>query len=145
MRQISLFENLPQGEALGLAGVMPSIRAAMNRLADKHPAGRKGLVDLINEVAEREGVALTPGGGKKINLDILNKWLQSGERGHAPSLAAILCFCAAAGEASPVVPILKMFGLAVVSAEELKLLEYGRTCATLRDARERKRKLEAGL
>ena len=103
------------------------------------------LVDAINEVAQRECVPLTRNGGKSITLDQLNKFLQPGEQGHTPDACFLLCFCAATGDYSPLEPLWKPFGLVVIPAADLPALEYGKTCNALKQARERKKKLEAML
>ena len=103
------------------------------------------LVDAINEVAQRECVPLTRNGGKSITLDQLNKFLQPGEQGHAPDACFLLCFCAATGDYSPLEPLWKPFGLVVIPAADLPALEYGKTCNALKQARVRKKKLEAML
>ncbi|MDR1946471.1 MAG: hypothetical protein LBQ51_04815 [Desulfovibrio sp.] len=130
---------------VGLAGLMPSIRAEMHRVAGNDEQGRKLLVDAINTVARREAVPLSAGGAKTINIDTLNKWLQPSERGHAPSLDAIMCFCLAAGNAGPIRPILKVLGLTAVSKEDMEVLEYGRTCKQMRELRVKKRVIEGRL
>lgn len=147
MRQASLFDILPQAdpdESVGLAGVMPAIRAAMNRVAGKDEECRKQMVESINAVARRENVPLTRGGGKAIEKATLDKWVQSAsDQGHAPSLEAILCFCLATGDASPVKPMLKALGLEVIPKADLEDLEYGKICMAERKLRERKKALEA--
>lgn len=145
-KQASLFDitSLPE-EAVGLAGMMPAIRAAMNRTASEYEPGRKLLVDAVIEIAKREAVPMTPGGGKAVTQDMLDKWLQPSDRGHAPSLEMIMCFCLATGDASPIKPILQLLGLCAVSQRDFEYLEYGKACAAARAARETKRKLEARL
>lgn len=148
MRQGSLFDLLPTEnpeEAIGLVGVMPSIRAEMGKVAASYGPGRKLLVDAIIKVAKREGVALTSGGAKTIEPATLDKWLQAGERGHAPLLEAICCFCLATGDASPIKPLLKVLGLVAIPQQDLDVLEYGRICAFERDLRNKKKKVEARL
>lgn len=146
MSQRSLFD-LPaaQGATVGLAGVMPAVRAAMARVAGEYAEGRKVLVDAINEAARRENVALTAGGGKTISKDQLDKFLQSGERSHAPTLEAVLCFCLATQNFTPLEPIWKAFRLVLIPAADLPFLEYGKTCDAIKKAREQKKKLEARL
>ena len=146
MRQGSLFDLIPSEnpeEAIGLIGVMSSVRAEMSRVAASYEPGRKLLVDAITSVARREGVPLTPGGAKTIELSTLEKWLQPTERSHAPSPDAILCFCIATGNASPVKPVLKALGLVAIPESDLEDLEYGKLCMAERKLRERKKALEA--
>lgn len=147
MDQCSLLEmlNAPTGAYRHLAGVMPAIRANMNRVASEYPEGRKMLVDAIVEVAQREAIPITASGGKTITKEQLDKFLQHGERGHEPTLGFILCFCIATKDYSALEPIWKPFGLVLIPARDLPLLEYGRTCDALKKAREQKKKLEARL
>lgn len=148
MQQASLFDISPAetcDESRGLAGLMPAIRARMNRIAAKDLDGRKKLIDRINEVAQREALPLTQGGGKTVSLDVLNKWLQPSDRAHMPSLEAVACFCIATGDASPLQPLFKVMGLTAIPVSKLEYLEYGETCAVLREANKRKRSLEARL
>lgn len=145
MKQYSLFD-LPHADlddAVGLAGLMPSIRAAMNRVAGKDEECRKQLVETINAVAKRESVPLTKGGGKAIEKTTLDKWLQPSEQGHAPSLEAIIIFCLATGDASPLKPVLTLLGLEAVARDELRYLAYGKACATMKNARQQLRKAES--
>jgi hypothetical protein len=150
MLQGSLFSLPPitseaQSPTASLAGVMPAIRAAMNRVAGEYADGRKMLVDRINEVAERECVPLTSGGGKNITIDQLNKFLQPGAGGHEPTLTVILCFCLATRDFSAMAPVLAVSGLCIVPREELKYLEYGKSCWGLKEAKQKQRKMEAWL
>ena len=146
MQQASLFEMLTApNPTVGLAGVMPAVRAAMNRIAGEYPEGRKRLVDAIVDVAKREGVSLTSGGGKTITLDQLNKWLQPGERGHDPSPTAILCFCLAVNSFAPLLPVLGVAGLCVIPKEKLEVLAYGESCLRLKKEKQINKSLEAKL
>jgi hypothetical protein len=117
----------------------------MNRAAAAYEPGRKLLVDAINKVARREGVALKSGGGKTIDPATLDKWLQATDRGHAPSIEAVMCFCLATGDASPIKPLLKILRLTAIPAADLDILEYGRVCRAGRDLRKRKSEIEAKL
>lgn len=148
MKQGSLFDILTQAdpdEAVGLAGLMPAIRAAMNRVAGKDEEGRKLLVDKLNNVAKRENVALTNGGGKSIEKTTLDKWLQSLDQGHRPSFEAIVVFLLATGDATPLKPLLKILGLEVIAKEDLPFLEYGKALATIKNAKAQLKKAEARL
>jgi hypothetical protein len=147
MRQASLLDLLPHNpdEPVGLVSVMPAVRAEMNRAAGNDEQGRKLLVDAINKVARREAVALSAGGAKSVTIDTLNKWLQPSERGHAPSLEAILCFCLATGDIGPMRPIMKALRITAITAEDVEVLEYGRTCRDMRKLKTKKTMLEGKL
>ena len=148
MRQMSLFEFTPassDSEAVGLAGLMPAVRAAMNRVAGSDPEGRKLLVDKINAVASREAIALTRSGAKSISKPTLDKWLQTSDKEHTPSLEGILCFCLAAGDASPIKPFLSCLGLVAISEEDLGYVRLGKAQKMLKNAKEEFKKAEAGV
>ena len=122
---------------------MNFIGHTMNRVAAEYEPGRKLLVDAVIKVAQREAVALTSGGAKTIEPGSLDKWLQPSDRGHAPHLDAIICFCIATGTASPIKPVLKALGLVAIPESDLEDLEYGKLCMAERRLRERKKALEA--
>lgn len=146
MRQASLFDLCHQtGDAVALAGLMPSIRAAMNRVAGKDEEGRKQLVEKINTIAKRESVALTRGGGKTIEKSTLDKWLQASDQGHAPTLEAIAIFCLAAGDASPLKYLISLLGLEVIARSDLRYLRYGKACAGIKKAKDELKNAEAEL
>ena len=147
MSQASLLELLgpPAGGTLGLAGLMPSIRAEMFRVAEAYEPGRKMLADAVSKVAQREAVPITSSGAKSVSTDLLDKWLQPGAAGHAPNVHAIMCFCAAVGDFSPLLPLLKPAGLTVIPKDELKYLKYGRNRDAARKIEKEKRQLEAEL
>jgi len=146
MRQGSLFDLLPPDnpeESIGMAGMMPAIRAEMNRVASAYEPGRKLLVDAITKVAQREAVALSSGGAKTLDASVLDKWLQPADRSHAPHLEAIACFCLATRDASPIRPLLNYLGLVAIPESDLEDLEYGKLCRAEKKLKERKRILEA--
>lgn len=140
---LSIIDSAPP--TAGLIGVWPAIRAQMNRAANAYPEGRKILVDRINETAKREGISLTSGGGKIVSLELLNKWLQPQDKEHIPKLEAVLCFCVATRDHSPLIPIFAAMNLTVIPANDLSFLEYGKACDALKKTKDYKKKLEARL
>ncbi len=138
MRQASLLDD-DHGR---LAGLIPTLRAAMNRAASEDEAGRKLLVDRINAVAQAAGVRLTAGNAKAISKDTLDKWLNPADRDHTPGLLAVAVFCQATRDAGALRVLLQALGLDVMSTEDRKLRDYGRACLAEREARKNKRKLE---
>lgn len=143
LKHLSLFDDGP--DYGHLAGLIPAIRAAMNRAAGKDEAGRKLLVDKINSIAASAGIRLTAGNTKSISKDTLDKWLAPGDRGHTPSILAVIVFCAATDDHAPLRMMAKGLGLDVMNEEDRKLRDYGRACIAERSARKRKRQLEDGI
>lgn len=141
MRQLSLFDD----DNGAIAGVMPAIRAAMNRAAGADAEGRKRLVDRINAVATNAGVRLTQGNTKAISKDLLDKWLSPSDREHTPSLLAVVVFCKATGDPAPLRAALKVLGLDVMTAEDKRQRDYGRACLEEKAVRKRKKMLEENI
>ncbi|GAB6124296.1 hypothetical protein [Humidesulfovibrio idahonensis] len=138
MRQGSLFDD-DNGR---LSGLVPALRAAMNRAAGEDEDGRKLLVDRINAVARDAGIRLTAGNAKVISKDTLDKWLNPNDRDHTPGLLAVVAFCRATKDAAPLRVLLRSLGLDVMTDEDRKLRDYGKACLTEREARKRKKMLE---
>ena len=138
MRQASLLED-DHGR---LAGLIPAMRAAMNRAAGEDEAGRKQLVDRLNAVARDAGIRLTAGNAKAISKDTLDKWLNPNDRDHTPSVAAVVAFCCATRDPAPLRVLLRVLGLDLMTEEDRKLRDYGRACLAEREARKTKKRLE---
>lgn len=139
-KQLSLLDHIPGN----LAGLVPSVRAAMNRAAGEDEQGRKLLLDRLNNLAAEAGIRLTSGSAKAISKDTLDKWLAPADRDHTPSLLAVACFCVATNH-EPLRVLLRALGLDVMTAEDRKARDYGLACMAEREARKRKRKLEDGI
>ena len=147
MRQGSLLDIIPSqsGKVVGLIGLYPQIRARMNVVAKRYGDGRDLLVDAINEVADREKIALTSGGGTSITRAQLDKWLQPKAPGHEPSLTAIVCFCLATKDFSPLEPVHEALGIVVVPKADLRFLRLGKASVHLKKAKEEFKEAEAGI
>jgi len=138
MRQASLLED----DHSRLAGLIPAMRAAMNRAAGEDESGRKLLVDRLNAVAREAGVRLTLGNSHALSKDTLDKWLSPSDRDHTPGILAVAVFCAATKDASALRMLLQAVGLDVMTAEDRKHRDYGKACLAEREARKRKKMLE---
>lgn len=142
MRQASLFDDDDHGR---LSGLLPAMRAAMNRAAGEDEAGRKQLVDRVNAVAQAAGIRLTAGNAKVISKDTLDKWLNPNDRDHTPGILAVAAFCAATKDIAPLRELLRALGLDVMTEDDRKERDYGRACLSERAARKRKKLLEDSL
>ena len=107
--------------------------------------GRKALPDKINAVASASGVRLTAGNTRAISKDTLDKWLSPSDESHPPSILAVLAFCLATNDSAPLRAMLRSVGLDVMTAEDRKVCEYGRTLIEQKKMRKRLRKLEDEL
>lgn len=139
MRQGHLLDDDHHGR---LSGLVPAMRAAMNRAAGEDEAGRKQLVDRLNAVAQAAGVRLTAGNAKVISKDTLDKWLNPNDRDHTPGILAVAALCVATRDMGPLRVLLRALGLDVMTEEDRKLRDYGRACLDERKARQIKKRLE---
>lgn len=143
MRQLSL---LPDDDSPALAGVMPALRAAMNHAAgEAEGEGRKHLVDKVNSIAGRAGVRLTAGNAKGVSKDTLDKWLSPSDVGHPPSLLAVLVFCRATGDMTPLRIMARALGMDIMTEEDRRYRDLGRAQKELEEARQRLRKAKEEL
>lgn len=141
MRQFTLFDD----DFGALSGVMPAVRASMNRAAGADAEGRKRLVDRVNAIAANSGVRLTQGNTKAISKDLFDKWISPSDRDHTPSLLAVVVFCKAVGDPAPLRVVLKALGLDLMTEEDRRQRDYGRACLEERAARKRKKHLEESI
>lgn len=141
MRQLTLFDD----DFGALSGVMSAVRAAMNRAAGADAEGRKRLVDRVNAIASNSGVRLTQGNTRVISKDLFDKWLSPSDRDHTPSLLAVVVFCKAVGDPTPLRVVLKALGLDLMTEEDRRQRDYGRACLEERAARKRKKQLEESI
>lgn len=133
-------------DAAKLAGAMVSIRTAMRAVAgDSEGAGRKVLVDKLNDLALRAGVKLTGGNTLSISKATLDKWLAPSDVSHPPSLVALLAFCLATNNVEPFRAAARTLGLDVMTEEDRRLRDYGKAIIDMKAARQRKRRLEESL
>jgi hypothetical protein len=140
-KQCSLFMD----DHGALAGLIPAMRAAMNRAAGEDESGRKLLVDRINGVAQAAGIRLTAGNTKAISKDTLDKWLNPNDRDHTPGILAMATFCVATKDVAAVRALLRVLGLDIMTEEDRKHRDYGRACLAEREARRRKKMLEGDI
>lgn len=125
---------------------MPAIKAAMRAVAGAPEGdGRKALPDKLNAVASASGVRLTAGNVRSISKDTLDKWLSPSDEGRPPSILAVLAFYLATNDPAPLRAMLRSVGLDVMTAEDRKVCEYGRTLIEQKKMRKRLRKLEDEL
>lgn len=141
MRQASLI-----GDDHGrMSGLLPAMRAAMNRAAGEDKSGRDMLLDRVNAIAQAAGIRLTAGSAKVVSKDTLDKWLNPQDREHTPGILAVVAFCVAAKDVGALRVLLKVIGLDVMTEEDRRLRDYGQACLNEREARKRKRKLEDNI
>lgn len=124
---------------------MQLIRAAMNRSASGLNVSRDQLADSLTHISRSAGVRLSAGNAKSVKSTTLEKWLNSADRDHPPSLVAVVAFCQVTGDVSPLRPLLEAVGCEIMTEEDRKLRDYAKAVLEERAAKKRKKQLEAGL
>lgn len=147
MQQVKLFQYSTQDEQVAkLAGVLPQVRANMNHVMKELPnLSRDQLADELTEISHAAGIQLSTRNAKGVSRATLDKWLQPAAREHPPPILAVVAFCMATGDISPLQPILQAVGCEIMSEEDKKLRDYARAVLSEREAKKRKKQLEAQL
>lgn len=123
------------------------VKDAMHACVRESGRSRGQIVEEMNRIARRHGVALSKGNGNGISEDTLEKWLNVNAPGHFPSVKAVLIFCAVIGEkALSVLNLLvRPLGFRVIDARDARLLEWAREYQRLKETRRRMRALETEI
>ena len=140
MQQLSFFDS-----GFPLAGVLPAVKASMRRLAGDEGECRKTLVDKINTVAAHSQIPLTGGNCKTLSLDTLNKILSPSDTSHPPSILFVLAFCRAVNNYEPVSIIARAAGFELMSTEDIKFRDYGKSIKEEKQARKTRLERERNL
>ncbi|MBU1002757.1 MAG: hypothetical protein KKE73_09560 [Proteobacteria bacterium] len=142
--QLPLFDQ----RETALAGLMPTVKAAMNRTVknwcDRRGLKREGLLEQMNEMADRAGVSLTAGNGTT-SMAVFEKWLAPRDTSNIPGVMAVNVFCLVTGDFTPLEAMLAIHGCAIMGREDKRLRDYGAALIAERKARKRKRILEAEI
>ena len=143
--QHSLFAVEDEHAAItALGSAMRLVRAAMNRVAEEHPTLSRDLIaDLMTEMSRSAGVKLSKGNAKSVKISTLEKWLSPADRDHPPNLLAVVAFCLATKSCAPLEPLLKVMGCEIMTPEDRKLRDYAKAILAEREAKKKKKKLEA--
>jgi hypothetical protein len=143
LTQLTLPLNDP---SIVLAGFVASLKASMNRAAADHPhMSRAEILDRMNELALNAGITITGGNAKSLSLATFEKWLNPRDIEHVPSVLAVNVFCLATGDFRPLQVQLQLHGYGVLTEEDKQLRDYARAIIAEKNARKRKKALEAKL
>jgi len=137
-QQLSLFDR-------PTLNVGRAVKDALNRAARESGLSREQLVDRMNELAERHGVHLTRGNGRRLTLEVFEKWLNPADLTRQMPLKALPVFCAAAGDRSALEALAAPLGLRVIGSNEQRRLEWADAKLAVKAANRRIRQIEAEL
>lgn len=125
--------------------VLRDIKEQMASAYKESGLSRDELCDRMNDLAERYGVRLVKGNGKKLALSTLDKWLNPEEKEHFPTIKALPIFCAVTGSVEPMRAMIEPLGWQIIGDQDVRLLAWAKQYHRARDARAKMRKLEPEL
>ena len=124
------------------------LRDVKEQMAEAHRASgmsRDELCDLMNDLADRYGIRLLKGNGKKLSLATLDKWLNPQDKEHYPSPNAMEVFLSATNNEGPLRAMAEPLGFMVIGEEDVRLLAWAKHYFQAKDARKNMKKIEAEL
>lgn len=121
------------------------IKEAMNASAKQCGLSREQIADEMNALADRYGISLSAGNGRRLTIEILEKWLNPQDVTRHVPLKALPVFCAVTKDATPLDIMAQPLGFKIIDARRQRLLDWAEAYHEARDARTRMRKLEEGL
>ena len=125
--------------------VLRDVKSAMAKAADKSGMSRDELCDRMNELAQRYGVRLVKGNGRRLTLATLEKWLNPEDEGRVIPLKSLPVFCAAVGSEEPLRVLAAPLGYRVIGEREAKLLAWAEQYQAAKAARKKMKQIEAEL
>lgn len=139
-----LGEGVQSIRVMHVAGLLPSIKAAMQRALSTvtPPMSREQLVDRMNELAKQSGAKITADKSRSLSLATLEKWLSTSDLDHFPTLPALEIFMIAVNSRAPLNVLASIHGYRLISAEEARILEYGKARLASKKAGDKMRRLE---
>lgn len=138
MKQLELFNMIT-------LNIAKPLKAAMNDDVKASGKSREQLVDIINDLAERNGVGLVHGNGSCLTLDTFEKWMNVADLSRVIPLKALPVFCAATGRHTPLAIIARSMGLRVIDDREQKMLSWAEAKLEIQKKNRQVRRLEAEL
>jgi hypothetical protein len=128
------------------AGVlMQRVKTEMARCVSESGLSRDQVLDRINEIAATAGIRIGGGNSTSLGRATLDKWLNPAEHKHLPGLIALNIFCLALKDPGPLVVQMETHGWSVMSEQDRKYRDYGKACMDEKEARRRKRMMEAAI
>lgn len=107
------------------------LKAAMREAIRLSGLSREKVVADMNELAAEAGLT-TNGRGEKVTLNLLEKWVAPSAEGHRIPVHFLSLFCLITRSGLPLEALALVIGCRVVSAEDLRLLEWAKVETTRR-------------
>lgn len=127
----------------GLHTVVRDMKEALNQEIKASGKSRDQVLDLMNDLAKRNGMSLN--GKNGVSKDMFEKWLNAEDESRIPGLKGLTLLCAALGTVKPMGVMMTAIGGMVIEDEDIKLLEWARVYHKTKALRKRMRKIEEEL
>ncbi|MBU1564367.1 MAG: hypothetical protein KJ630_01910 [Proteobacteria bacterium] len=124
----------------GLHTVVRDIKEALNQEIKASGKSREQVLDLMNELARRQGMSLNNKNG--VSKDVFEKWLNVEDESRVPGLKGLTLLCAALGTVRPIGVMMVALGGMAIEDEDIKMLEWARVYHKTKALRKRMRKIE---
>lgn len=125
--------------------VLRDVKRQMAIAADNSGLSRDELCDRMNELAERYGVRLMKGNGRKLSLATLEKWLNPEDKERVIPVKGLPVFCAVVDSVAPMRVLTEPLGWRIIDKKESKLLAWAEHYQAAKVSRAQMRKLESEL
>ena len=123
--------------------VVRDVKESLNQAVKDSGKSREQILDSVNELAHRHGLALSGKGG--VSKDLLDKWLNVEDDSRVPGIKALSLLCAVLETSEPILPLVLPLGGMVINDEDVKLLEWARAYQASKALRKKMRKIEEEL
>lgn len=135
--QLKLFRHF------GLHTVVRDIKEALNQEIKASGKSRDQVLDLMNDLAKRNGMALN--GKNGMSKDMFEKWLNVEDDSRIPGIKGLTLLCAALGTVRPMGVMMASLGGMAIEEEDIKLLEWARVYHKTKALRKQMRRIEEEL
>ena len=119
------------------------MKEALNQAVRESDRSREQVLDAVNELARRHGLAVQNRAG--VSKDLFEKWLNPEDDCRVPTLKSLALICAALGTIEPLTPLAEAVGGRVIDDDEARLLEWAKAYHQTRRLRKRMRTIEEEL
>lgn len=102
---------------------------------------RKAVLSLMNSLADAYGVHLMGGNSRGLSMTMFEKWLNPRAKGYTPSLNALLVFCVAVEDISPMQALIKPMGAQIIDEQDSLMLQWAKEHHRAKDAQKKMKKL----
>lgn len=126
----------------GLHTVVRDVKEALNRAVKESGQSREQVLDRMNALAQRHGMAQE---GRGCSKDMFEKWLNPQDSSRVPGIRDLALLCAALGTVTPMTVMVGALGGMAIDGNDVRLLEWARLYHKTKAVRKKMRKIEEEL